>query len=609
MELNSNVFSQVLSPLAIYANEIDSEHARNGGSNERVSSPFRQPCPQGTTNGHAGRNLPKWRLDGVDLDGIRFFAVPTFAVNTPPMRVDVYLSPVEEHSECVRQALKPEEAMYTTNKKAALELPISQHLLEALDHWSSSVPDFETQYLSLPFGSQIVVPELTLDLFATASTIHLLPNYTVEQAMIPFATLSQLWPPSIVYPPTIDTTSLAFHSQLHEAITLVTIPSSPDPSRKYVFKSLLRDQKYLYNELKMLLTLPPHPNLVPRPLYIVTHKCRFGGKRGVAGFILEYYPLGSLASHLSSCSGNKTTLPDRFRWARQVTEALIHVNEAGGFYPDLKPDNVVLRQEEGGEVDAVLLDLEQRGGWFSWSPPEVGYVEYIEILASHAPDASTADEMTALLRGYIPDWTPPAQEERYRAAVSGGFSAPWLSLARLRREGGSGGDPLATLLDRAQSFMLGKLLWCIFEGRAVVRCGIDHELLRDADPEGLAFPQFRETPGRVRGLVRASTAGAAEWGGRGRGVVLRGGKLVPASWDGEGAEPSVDETREVARKWWASEVEAAKGVLGEITEVKNGTGDPTRGVLGDAMQRPLLREVLDELKRIEGEATGMLQGC
>ena len=463
------------------------------------------------------------------------------------------------------------------------------------------MPDFETLYLSLPFGSQIIVPELTLDPAATASTIHLLPNYTVEQAMIPLPALRQLWPSSITYPPTIDTTSLTFHSQLHEAITLVTIASSPDPSRKYVFKSLLRDQKYLYNELKMLLTLPHHPNLVSRPLYIVTHKCRFGGKRGVAGFILEYYPLGSLASHLSSPSfcDNNSSLPDRFRWARQIAEALIHVNDAGGFYPDLKPDNVVLRQKKGGEIDAVLLDLEQRGGWFSWSPPEVGYVEYIEILASRAPDENTRDEMTALLKGYIPHWTPPLQEERYRAAVSGGFSAPWLALARLRREGGA----LGTLLDKAQSFMLGKLLWCIFEGRAVVRCGIDHELLRDADPGSFAFPQFRETPGRVRGLIRACTAGVAEWKGRGRGVVLRGGKLVPASWDGKGAEPDAGEVREVAREWWTSEVEAAKEFLGEITGVNNGNRGASRGVLGDAMQRPLLSDVLAELKRVEREVT------
>lgn len=606
MELNSSVFSDILSPLAIYASGNGSEFEHENSTIKQDSPPLASgPCLV-SINCHVATKSPNWRLDGVDIDGIRFFAVPTFAIDTAPLRVDVYIPPLEEQSNHVRQTLKPEMAMYTNNKQSTLELPISEHLLQALDHWSSCLPDFETLYLCLPFGSQIVVPELSVDPRTTAAAIQLVPNYAVEQAMTSLEHLQQLWPSSINWPATIDTASLHFRSQIHEAITLVTIPSCPDPTREYVFKSLLRDQKYLYNELKMLLTLPPHDNLISRPLYVVTHKCRFGGKRGVAGFILEYYPLGSLAAHLSSPTLTPS-LSDRFRWARQITSALIHVNDSGGFYPDLKPDNVVLRRDSSGQNGAVLLDLEQRGGWFSWSPPEVAYVEYIEILASRAPDSRTRDEFTGLLRDYIPAWTPPAQEERY-TNTSNGFSAPWLALARLRGDGGGGGA-LETLLERAQSFMLGKLLWCIFEGRAVVRCGVDHELLRDPDPEGVGFPEFRETPRRVGEVIMACTAGAAEWEGRTRGIVLRGGRLVPAAWDGRGRGPSAGETREVARKWWETEVRDAKEFLGEITEVEDAGRDVRSCVLGNALKRPLLREVLAELMRSEGaEAPLILSG-
>ncbi|OIW34612.1 hypothetical protein CONLIGDRAFT_626649 [Coniochaeta ligniaria NRRL 30616] len=576
MELNSSIFSDVLSPLAIYVDDADVERELPNTTPEIDSTPLPFRSSQMGINGSTNTRTPEWRLDGVDIDGVRFFAVPTFAIATPPLRVDVYIPPLEEHSQEVRRVLKPEAAMYAINKQSAINLDISQHL-------------------SLPFGSQIVVEELTPDPARTAATINLVPYYAVEQAMMSLDSLQQMWPSDLHWPTTIDTSDLLYRSQIHEAITLVTIPSSPDPNREYVFKSLLRDQKYLYNELKMLLTLPPHANLISRPPYIVTHKCRFGGKRGVAGFILDYYPLGSLARHLSSPT---PSLSDRFRWARQITSALIHVNASGGFYPDLKPDNIVLRQTQSGEIDAVLLDLEQRGGWFSWSPPEIVYAEYIEILASRAPGPATRDEMTTLLRGYIPDWTPPAQEERYRNVV-GGFSAPWRALAAAR----DGGGEMQTLLERAQTFMLGKLMWCIFEGRAVVRCGVDHELLRDPDPEfgGTGgFPEFRETPVPVGELIKACTAGAPEWEGRGRGLVLRKGKLVPDAWEGEGGVPSVGETRSVARRWWMEEVVVAREFLGQVTDAKNGERPVAGGVLGSAMARPLLSEVLAELVRIEG---------
>ncbi|KAH8905226.1 hypothetical protein BR93DRAFT_946102 [Coniochaeta sp. PMI_546] len=584
MELSSSIFADVLSPLAIYIDDNDSEREALETIPENNSGPpsFRS------------RHTSRWKFGGVDTDGTRFFVVPTFAIGTPPMRVDVYIRPPEEHSLHVRRALKPEAAMYATDKKTAINLPVTQHLLQALDHWSSSLPGLRDIYLSLPFGSQIAVTELTLDPTETAASIQFMPNYEVEQAMMSLDSLQQMWPSDLCWPATIDTTDLLCCSQIHEAITIVTIPCSPHPDREYVFKSLLREQKYLYNELKMLLTLQPHDNLIPRPLYIVTHKCRFGGKSGVAGFILEYYPLGSLAARLPS---SKPNLSDQFRWARQIASALIHVNNSGGFYPDLKPDNIVLRRTPKGEIDAVLIDLEQRGGWFSWSPPEIAYVEYIEILASRAPDCATRDEFTTLLRGYIPDWRAPAQKERYRD-VTGGFSAPWLALAAERAAGGA----LSTLLERAQTFMLGKLLWCIFEGRAVVGCGIDHELLRDPDPEfgGTgAFPEFRETPVQVRDLIRACTAGAPEWEGRKRGLVLRKGKLVPDAWDGEGDVPSAKETREVARRWWTKEVTVAREFLGEVTDASKGGRIVAGSVLGHAMNRPLLSEVLLALERIE----------
>jgi hypothetical protein len=598
MELSSSVFSEVLTPLAAFVDLVDKESdlpEEIGEENHNAvlsSSPHDQldclpPCQQQT-----------WRLDGIDIDGTRFFAVPRFAINAPPVRIDVYIPPVEEHPRTLRHLLKSDATMYTTDKESAASLHISRYLLSALDHWSSTTLDFEEQYSSMPFGSRILVTDLTPN--PAHAAIHLVPNYAVEQAMISLECLQQMWPSHLDWPETIDTSELLFQSQPHEAITLIQIPQTQSSST-FVFKSLVRDQKYLYNELKMLLSLPPHPNLVSKPLYIVTHKCRFGGKRGVAGFVLEYYPLGSLSGYLASTPD--IPLSSRLRWAKQITQALMHVNTSlpCGFYPDLKPDNIVLRDNpKTGEVDAVLLDLEQRGGWFSWSPPEVVYVEYMEIIASRAPDEKAREEAWRLLNQYIPGWTASGQDERYKN-VEGGFSAPWLALMEKRS-----GGPLHTLLEKAQVFMLGKLLWCIFEGRSVVRCGIDHEILRDPDPnfgdEG-SFPTFDQTPLAVRDLIKTCTLGAPEYNhfSRGRGLVLRKGKLVPAGWSGEGEMPTARETQEEIKWWWEQEIRAAKKFLRDITapRVTEGREEVASPLLKATLSRPLLEQVWRQLERVD----------
>jgi hypothetical protein len=328
-------------------------------------------------------------------------------------------------------------------------------------------------------------------------------------------------------------------------------------------------------------------------------------------------------------------MAQRFRWARQVAQALVHVNQLGrcGFYPDLKPDNIVLREGEGdagtGMLDAVLIDLEQRGGWFAWSPPEVAYVEYLEIVAGDddlmlREDDRMKNEIVEQLREYYgdPDWSPgDSGRQRYYNAA-GGFSRPWRALLEQRIAGGKGSD----LLERAQVFMLGKLLWCVFEGQPMVRCGIDHEVLRDPDPEyqsrrsgkARAFPEFKETPSALRSLIRACTAGAPEGeeglAGRLPGVVLRRGKLYPAGAEGDVGTLTAEDTRDAARGFWTRELAHAGQFMQELLLFKKGGTsqergdeqakhpdgpDSTSGLLDQVRDRPLLSGVLTELERLE----------
>jgi hypothetical protein len=121
--------------------------------------------------------------------------------------------------------------------------------------------------------------------------------------------------------------------------------------------------------------------------------------------------------------------------AHQITSSLIHLQEdVLGYYPDLKPDNIILSSCGEGRVRAVLIDFEQRGGWFSWSPPEIYYLEYVEYLAtSTVVPEELAAQYGALLRKYEPEWKPPNESDSYQSRAQG-FSTAWVSLKPEERE-------------------------------------------------------------------------------------------------------------------------------------------------------------------------------
>ncbi|KAK4102452.1 hypothetical protein N658DRAFT_403130, partial [Parathielavia hyrcaniae] len=579
---------------------------------------------------------PTWRLDGVDPTGRRFFATPRFARDKPPLRIDVYVPPAEEFlaSTSAQAVIRPWEAIYRRRGRGVEEFDVGRWLLRVLERWGGELDmDMDMDMDMEGSGEEGIQGRSRRG--GRREEVALVARYGVEKGMVGVERLVKMWDGEGVCWKGVEVMEwerLRFGRQVHEVISLVTVDGDEEGGGgdealaggrgvAMVFKSVLQEQRYMYNELKMLLSLEPHPNVISRPIGVVTKKGRFGGRRGVCGFLLEWFPLGSLRERLLRDDYDATTsMAQRLRWARQVTEAFVHINrhEQAGFYPDLKPDNIVLREDrDTGLLDAVLIDLEQRGGWFAWSPPEVAYVEYLEMLAdgSGLPDGELKEEIKGQLRAYYeePDWSPETGSQRYSNAT-GGFSSPWLALLRQRQAGGEGKD----LLERAQVFMLGKLLWCILEGQAMVRCGIDHETLQDVDPEYesrrsgkvRAFPDFRRTPVELRELIRACTAGAPEWNTqepRLPGVILRGGKLYPADWP-VGLVATSGDTRAAAKRFWAQEVERARMFMGELLAFRGMLQEPSQlaasasrpGLLKQVHTRPLFSAILNELTRIKG---------
>ncbi|KFY26405.1 hypothetical protein V493_04110 [Pseudogymnoascus sp. VKM F-4281 (FW-2241)] len=409
----------------------------------------------------------------------------------------------------------------------------------------------------------------------------LLRNTQLEHMLLTPSALAELAPeiPAADWPESVDVTTLTLVRQLHDSVCVVALPpSGTGGPRELVMKAVTGDLKYMYHELISLLQLPAHGNII-RPLYLATKKCGFGGKVGVVGMLLPFHRAGSLRDVLPLHYLNGTLRwSDQVRWARGVARALVHVVRQGGYYSDLRVDNVVLADD--GE--AVLVDFEQRGVWAGFSAPEVACVENLAIIAMSAdrevPEAVRA-EYRAKMDRVLPGWRDVGKGSH--KGRTEGFALGWLAMDAEEREA-------------AMVYMLGRALWCIFEGvgmpeRAVWRHG--------GEEGGVEFPTYRRAGQRERELIDRCTRGRVE-GRREQGVVMVGGRIVLKGGDGT---ESAEEVQRAAREWWIEELEREEWFLWEremMREERRGAGAGREGFSAFG-GRPRLEEVLAILGSLE----------
>jgi serine/threonine protein kinase len=212
---------------------------------------------------------------------------------------------------------------------------------------------------SSPFGSRVVIDAVVAD--PRRMACRLVKDFESERQTVSVARLKELWGSEVVaYPASVDIEELVLRQQLHDTISLVELPGRLGRGReKVVFKSTVHEVKYMYHELKLLLTMPSHSGIMPKPLYLVTAKDRYGGEDKVFGFILPFFEGGNLADELSRRKYNGTlNLKDQFRWARQIAETLKVINiSTARFYSELKADNLLLDKDE----NVLFIDFEQMG--------------------------------------------------------------------------------------------------------------------------------------------------------------------------------------------------------------------------------------------------------
>ena len=542
--------------------------------------------------------LNTWRVDYAAF-GTRFFAVPQFLLPIAPARVELHIPDQIDWPAELWSVLDARDSVHLSGKQVR-NLGIARHLCRALDHWSHSIPEFEHQFRNLPFGSRIVVSRIDPDV--TNMEIKFACNERLSNRMLSIDVLRDMWRlEADELPPSLDYTQLRYVDQLASEVSLVHVIGDEDDSKLMIFKSQVSSFTSLYHELKVMLTLPRNPNIVERPSHLITTQVPGDGAPRVCGFILRYYAGGTLEQVLPQRREKGTlTLTKQLDWAIDIVRAVKHVSSVpGSFYSDLRMDNVVVADDNGGREIAVLIDLEQSRNIYNWAPPEIYYLEWIAELG--AEDFMRADNLSAetvnryarILKGYLASRGQPQPLKGapivYNNAPHGWYF-PWLLETPSEREA-------------SQVYLLGKALWCIFEGVG------DADIVLGRSHRGESeqrFPEFRRTPEAMRELIRDCTIGAREWKDGHIKIYRRGGQIFPLGLTGLNGERegTLEETLSTIQNFWQIEISKAEKFVEAQRKYNLGeaTGDDLTQL--DLLRRPRLDEVLSRLDQFSVEQTG-----
>ncbi|KAI0139133.1 hypothetical protein F4776DRAFT_618201 [Hypoxylon sp. NC0597] len=529
----------------------------------------------------------RWRADGSTASGTQFFIVPLDLLpDLEPLRIDVFISDQLQHPPNLRADLDLNLGVSIQENRTLAKLGISRHLCRALDQHCIRDPSFLARYRRLPFGSRLFFTSVRPN--PRDMELLVIPTFDLEGAALSVESLQKLWDdiPREQWPEAVDLSRLRFVRQLHESITLVQLADERSEGiQQFVLKSNTDDLTHLYHELRFLLQCPPHPNIMPRPVGLVTKRSNFGGKVGVFGFLLPYFPWGSIRDVLPrSVSGDLLPMSQRLSFCIEVTSALIHIKErCGTFYSDLRPDNVLL----SSTGHAIICDFEQRGNHYEWCPPETLPYLYLENLKSPDGEAKlcSLENWTHIIKTLLDTEQPPRRHRYLNIEGLSSINRPWLRLDPLQQE-------------KAMVYTLGLFIYAVFEGLS----GICRSVSRSYPTEpNLEFPQMRFTPIQVQTIIHRCTNDAPEWGMNQQlrkkpssyvyGLLRHGGYIVPAHgqlMQGDSTEATIKNTVNTALRWWYDELSWADDVLGKLESGDNSFG----------YDRPGLAEVLTALQEI-----------
>ncbi|KAI1173873.1 hypothetical protein F4777DRAFT_420640 [Nemania sp. FL0916] len=514
---------------------------------------------------------PLWRIDGCTGLGTQYYAVPVCLPSIPPMRMDVFIP--ENQPPIVRDQLDLHRAFHTKDASRLSKLAITKHIIKTLQHWTESafedVDAFERFYKSKPFGSRLVFENLSFD----TRQIHVRvgPNHNLELQLLSLKQLNSLWGTTLHPLQLVDFFDVHVVSVLHDSVCLVRIDGE-----LFIFKALVGGIKYLYHELKTLCTVLPHANIISRPIHLVSKACSFGGKHAIVGFTTFYHRNGSLRDILPQLRiHDRLRREDQLRWSIQVTQALEHLRtRSSTYYPDLRLDNVVVSKDS----DIIMVDFEQRGVWCEFAAPEVNAIEYMGLIAT---DDRMPTEVRLkhqqIMRNLVPHYDR-LREDDYTNPEEG-YNASWIALSPEEQE-------------LAEVYMLGRLMWCIFEGVSGPQKAAVWQSYRWES--NLEFPQYERTPQAMRELIDCCTRGRRT--NLGHVIVRHQSQLLLRRRIGE--KHDANQVQAAAKAHWVAELKWAEKFLQERSHLRE------QGLWNNNYyNRPRLQEVLDALLKMQKQDT------
>lgn len=515
---------------------------------------------------------PLWEIDRCTAFGSQFYATPLFISSPIPLRIGVLIPEPSTLPRETRKLLDADVFFYTRDKHRIAHLGLTRHLLRILCHWASDSGDPQIIYRNLPFGSWIVLRNLPLDI--RKADIVIAPAYNLERQLLSVFSLAAYWGNETELPGLVDINNVVYISQLHDHVCLIKIDG-----QVWTFKALTSHPKYLYHELHRLLTIKPHPNIIAKPVHLVTKVCKFGGKVAVIGFTTEYHPPGSLQDLIPFLQlHQKISLADKTKWGVQLSSALSHLCETTSTcYPDLRLDKIVLSESN----DIIIIDFDQRGVWYDFVAPEVNAIEYMRILAMDGETPQDEVKKYAkILSHLLPNWRNICEGEEY-LGPSGGYNVPWNCLTPAEQE-------------YCEVYMLGMVLWCIFEAKSAPQRAVPW--LPYLGGPAVEYPNYTTTPTPMRALIDRCTRG---WRPGLSKYIVRGRNQLVLRHQEHTGQSTVQEIQETARRWWVDEIHTSERWLrARAKGRRKGTWNENH------FDRPSLRQVHSELLQFYQQIRG-----
>ncbi|KAI0164715.1 hypothetical protein GGR57DRAFT_209516 [Xylariaceae sp. FL1272] len=570
MELTSAAIEEVIHPTAAFL-QAPSPRWRTSFDNGSTLHPTWDDSLLNPKNRMDSLDLPDnalWRIDGCTGLGTQYYTIPVCLSQVPPMRIDVFIP--ENQPLWLREQLDLHKAFHTKDGPRVSRLAITRHIIRALQYWTQStfrtLEDFGRFYRSVPFGSRIVFERLSLN--SNQIDIKIGQNHNLELKLLSLSSLTSLWGTAFSFLKLVDIFEVQVVAILHDSVCVVRISGEI-----FILKALISDTtKYLYHELKTLCTLEPHCNIIGRPIHLIRKPTNFGGKNAIVGFTTFYHSRGSLRDLLPQLRiHGQLQRRQQFKWSIQLARALIHIRTRSSlYYPDLRLDNIVLSEN----LDAVMVDFEQRGVWCEFAAPEVNAIEYIRLIAT---DERMPHDVRAKYRRIMLELVPEFEElqkDQYTNPCNG-YNTTWIALSSEEHEA-------------AEVYMLGRVLWCIFEGvSGPQKAAVWQSYRWESD---LEFPDYSRTPAAMRDLIDRCTRGRRP--NLGSIIARHQSQLVLRHQHVENQESH--QVQEAAKAFWLAELDWAEDFLRRRRSCQE-LGDWRNNHYG----RPNLQDVLSDLTNLQ----------